>query len=546
MTAFTGHLTISRRLALIVTCAIIVLITIVTLNAYDLRREMIAEKQLKTKHLVQAASGVLKYYYGLAENGTLSEAAAKTQALKIIGTLRYGDNDYFWVNDMEPRMVMHPIEPSLDGKLLRDFKDPAGTLLFVDMVKVVRNKGAGFVDYLWPQPGKSEPVPKISYVQGFKPWGWMVGSGIYVGDVNAVFHQKLTRILLFGLLVASVLALISVFMARGIVRPLNTAITAMHDVSSGDGDLTRRLHVSSGNEVGILVREFNTFIENLQGLLMKVSDALNDLAGSANEVSAVMTDTGAGVERQREETEQVATAVTEMSSTAQSVAEAAAKAATAAHDASHLAGESHDVVQKNRDIIAALNQSMDDVASTIERVEMDSRNIGAILDTIRGIANQTNLLALNAAIEAARAGEQGRGFAVVADEVRTLATRTEEATEEIETMISTLQDGSRQAVAAIQKGYEHAQASVDSTERTGRSLDAIVTAIDTINDMNTHIASAAEEQTTVVEDVNRNVVNINSIARDTAEGARKAERSITAMGDQLTVLLDLVKRFKLR
>ncbi len=546
MTALLSRLSISRRLSFIVVSAVIMLAAIITLQAYQLRGEMLQEKKLKTEQLVQTATGVVQYYYGLADRGVMSTADAKAQALKVIGSLRYGDNEYFWVNDLEPRMIMHPIKPGLDGKLLGDLKDAAGTLLFVNMADVVRQNGSGFVHYLWPKPGHKAPVPKVSFVQGFKPWGWIVGSGIYIDDVNTVFHQALLRTLSIGALVAAALIAFSVLLARSIAGPLGKTVTAMREVASGEGDLTKRLQVEGNDEVSVLAREFNVFVEKLHALLLRVAETIDGLSAAAGEVSAVMTATGSSVQRQHSETDQVATAVTEMSSTAQSVAEAASNAANAAHDAHDLAGDSRKVVTQNRDIIARLNQSMEQATDTIQRVETDSRNIGAILDTIRGIAGQTNLLALNAAIEAARAGEQGRGFAVVADEVRTLARRSEEATGEIEGMINTLQEGAHQAVEAMRKGHEQAVASVDSTEQTGRSLEAIGTAINTINDMNTHIASAAEEQAAVVEDINRNVVNISAIGNETADGARQAEHAIAGMGDQLNALLDLVQHFKLR
>ncbi len=546
MHSLLSRLTISWRLSLIVTASVAVLFGLIVLNAYTLRDQLLAEKELKTRQLVQAATGVLDHFQQLAAAGSLSEAQAKAQALKTIGALRYGDNEYFWVNDLEPRMVMHPFKPELDGKSLRDFKDPAGKPLFVDMADMVRRDGAGFVGYLWPKPGQQAPVPKLSYVQGFKPWGWMVGPGIYIDDVDTAFHQTLWRMLAVGALVAVGLVFISELLARSIVVPLRRTVAAMRDVASGEGDLTKRLAVAGRDEISSLAGAFNAFVDKLQGLLLRVADATDGLNSCAGEVVEVMTDTGGAVGRQHLETDQVATAVTEMSSTAQSVAEAAAKAASAAHDADHLAEESHHVVEQNRDIITRLNAAVEQATHTIERVETDSRNIGAILDTIRGIAGQTNLLALNAAIEAARAGEQGRGFAVVADEVRTLARRTEEATEEIEGMIATLQEGSHQAVEAMQKGHDQAQASVDSTERTGHSLDSIVTAIGTINDMNTHIASAAEEQASVVEDINRNVVNISTIGQQTAQGADKVEHSMASMREQLATLVDLLAQFKLR
>lgn len=545
MIELLARLPISRRLALIVVAALVIIVSVMVLDSLHLRDALMQEKQVKTRHVVETAHGLLEHFHGMAAKGMVSEAEAKQRAKQAIAELRYDKEEYFWINDMAPTMIMHPIKPALDGKPLGDLKDPTGKRLFSEMVTTVERSGAGFVDYMWPKPGLEKPVPKISYVKGFKPWDWIIGSGVYVDDIDAAFQQELmksgvTLIVLIGVLIG-----ISVLLARSITVPLNKAVAAMHDVAKGQGDLTKRLREVGGDEISILSCEFNAFVEMLREMLLKVAHSTEALAQSAAEVSHITTETGRAVVRQQSETDQVATAATEMSSTAQSVAESASIAASSANDAANQASESRKVVAQNRTAISNLSTAVEEAAQLIRRVESDSDNIGSILDTIRGIADQTNLLALNAAIEAARAGEQGRGFAVVADEVRTLAKRTSDATGEIEQMIVTLQEGARSAASAMETGKEQATSSVESAQETQDSLESIINAITNINDMNAHIASAAEEQAAVVEDINRNIVNISGIANENAEGARQAEDAMSNMGEQVNVLRELLSGFKL-
>jgi methyl-accepting chemotaxis protein len=271
---------------------------------------------------------------------------------------------------------------------------------------------------------------------------------------------------------------------------------------------------------------------------------VTQLASAAEETSAVTTQTNAGISQQLSETSQVATAMNEMSATVQDVARNAVEAATAAKDADVTFDEGKKVVDRVISAIGELAGEVESAANVIQQLEEESRNIGSVLDVIKSIAEQTNLLALNAAIEAARAGEQGRGFAVVADEVRTLAGRTQESTQEIEEMISRLQSGTDNAVKVMESGKEITQVGVDQAAAAGEALQTINAAVEQISGMNTQIASAAEEQSAVAEEINRSIVSINEVAEQSSIGAQQTAAASDDLAKLAEQLKALVERFK--
>jgi methyl-accepting chemotaxis protein len=300
-------------------------------------------------------------------------------------------------------------------------------------------------------------------------------------------------------------------------RPLNAVIATVNGIAQGD--LTTRIDGrESQDETGQLLAATRTMSDGLHALISEVTNSTSQLSTAAEEMSVVSEQNRRGAQQQQSEIDQIATAMNEMAATVQDVARNAAAAADAASKANDEAQNGRRVVTDTVEAIDAVAREVESAAGVIHKLDADSVSIGAVLDVIKGIAEQTNLLALNAAIEAARAGEQGRGFAVVADEVRTLATRTQESTQEIQKMIERLQAGAKNAVQVMEQGRGKAKASVEQAARAGQSLGTIAQAVGTINGMNTQIASAAEEQGAVAEEINRNVVNISRIASETASG----------------------------
>ncbi len=354
--------------------------------------------------------------------------------------------------------------------------------------------------------------------------------------------------LMFGLVIA-VVVLISLLIATPLIISmitgnLNQVIGSLKEMATGGGDLTQRLESRSNDELGELAQWFNRFIEQLQSVVAELKEASMQLSLSASEVCVITAESNQQVARQESETELVATAINEMATTVQEVANHASNAANATQEADQEAKQGQQIVTHTVDAIDALSSGINNAAEVIHKLESDSQEIGTVLDVIRGIAEQTNLLALNAAIEAARAGDQGRGFAVVADEVRTLASRTQESTQEIDQMIERLQGGSRDAVKVMNASREQAQDLVGQAARAGESLQTITQAVDNITDMNLQIASATEEQSNVALGIDASIMTIRDISVETARSAGQANNSsekVVALADKVQ---GLVNQFK--
>jgi len=354
-------------------------------------------------------------------------------------------------------------------------------------------------------------------------------------------RSDLGTMLVIGVLIAFVGLLAIWLISRRITRPLRDMVVMLDNIGQGEGDLTQRLNIDSRNELGQIAAGFNAFLARLQGMIGEVVASVQKVSDASEHTADIAIRTDKGVQTQLAEIELVATAVHEMTATAQDVARSATQAAEAANNADRAANQGRHIVRDTGSTITELADEIGKAVEVVQTLARDSENIDAILVTIRSIAEQTNLLALNAAIEAARAGEQGRGFAVVADEVRNLAQKTQQATGEIQQMIQQLQSGTRSVVQVMEQSQSRTLRSVEQADAAAEALQAITQAVSLINDMNNQIASAAEEQSAVAEDINRNVTNIGQVAQQVAAGADEASQAsagLTRLAEQQRRLIN--------
>jgi methyl-accepting chemotaxis protein len=531
---------ISRRLWLILIVSVLMLFILAAAMLKQVNTDLYAAKAEKTMHVVQSTSGVLDYYHGLETAGTLTREQAQKQALDTIRGLRYNQTDYFWINDLRPVMIMHPVSVKLNGQDLSAIKDPDGFAVFNEMVALAKAKGAGMVQYRWPKPGAADPVPKISYVQLFAPWGWIVGSGVYVDDVQAEFKQQMLNAALFSLAIIAVMALLVILIARSIVQPLRESVQAMADIASGESDLTRTLQTHGNDEVTQLARHFNAFTAKLRGVITQLQVSATGLEHASSELGSSADQAQARSQQQSQQMELVATAVNEVTYGVQDVAKNAEHAAQEMRDAESQAHQGQANIDSSLRQIDHLSGTIGQAVEVIRTLAAESTQIGGVLEVISSIAEQTNLLALNAAIEAARAGEQGRGFAVVADEVRLLAQRTQKSTAEIQGMIERLQKHSDAAVKVIADSSHSSQLTIEQANQAGQSLTSISQALRNLNSLNASIASATLQQSHVVEDINQNVTQAAQLSQSTALAAvhsSEASLHLRGLSEQLNGLL---------
>ena len=507
-------MTLKARLLSLVAVVVVGLLVMTAMFLIQGRQQMMHDKEYKTRNVVEVAYGVLEASHALEKSGALSRADAQAQARNLLRGMRYDKDEYFWINDMQPAMVMHPIRPELDGKDLTGNKDPDGKALFVEMVKVVRASGAGFVDYQWNKPGNDKPVPKISYVKGFEPWGWIVGSGIYVDDVDAEFRKQALRGAIIFAVILGILLFMAVVIGRSILRQLGgePAYAAEITKEIAAGDLTKQ--VDSNGDAGSLLTAFKGMQERLAAIFRDIHAAAGTLSKTAEEVALAAKESSQASQSQAEATSSMAASIEQMTVSINEVSELSRFTEETSARVAELS-------ETGRQQVVAAEQQMGRVAETVNNASVKvqalvrrSEEIGSIANVIKEIADQTNLLALNAAIEAARAGEQGRGFAVVADEVRKLAERTANATTEISTVIGAVQSETQYAVGEMGEAIPLVEEGARLSKSASSTLETIRHESNESLNRVREVASATREQAVVANDIARNVESIAQMAEE--------------------------------
>ncbi len=528
-------------------------ITVVQLNQLAQEQEektregMIQSRQAELKHYVDIGYNAIKAIY---EKSAPSDMEARAEAVALLKELNYGDEGYFWGYDTKTFRLFQGNTGDRIGESFYDFRDAEGKYPIRELVRAGVD-GSHYVRYSFLVGADKVIVPKVGYSMHLPKWDMVFGTALNLDGVErdvqaarAEFQNRIDGLII--LMIGSAIALLVLMgllagmMGNAILRPMLLIKRNLDDMAAGDGDLTQRLSVTSRDELGELAGSFNRFVEKIHTLVQQVAGTTSQLTGLVGAVASQAQRSELAMGDQRQETEQVATAINEMSAAAHEVATSAQRAAEAAQQTDQQGLAAKQVVDRSIEQIHELVGELRDSRTSLEGLQQDVHGIVGVLEVIRSIAEQTNLLALNAAIEAARAGEAGRGFAVVADEVRALASRTQQSTSEIQNMIDRLQSATSQTVAAMLRAGEKGEATREQANQAGESLDSIAALIGTINSMNAQIASAAEEQTAVAEEINRSVHHIadavDGVANDAVDGAQTA-RELNGLGGHLQGLV---------
>jgi methyl-accepting chemotaxis protein len=454
---------------------------------------IVKEKQAATRHIVELAWGVVADYDQQAKAGQITLEEAKKQASARLNRMRYDGKEYVWINDLQPRMVMHPYKPELNGTDLGAAKDSAGKPMFREMVAVCKGQGCGFVNYVWPKPGSDAPAPKISFVKLYEPWGWIVGSGIYLDDVSRQVAAVRWALLIGDLAFAGFFLFLTVISTRVLIsRPLRQAMEVAQGMAQGRFDMVIDSHCN--DEAGQLLQSMDIIRQKITPTLRSIHHSSKQMGQSSLQIAEISTEIAQSSNAQQDRARDVSAATGELRMTSESVRELAESVREGFAEIERVAEDGLRAVTEN---IGRMHETVEEVSRAAEETyELQSigEKIHQIIDGITDIADQTNLLALNAAIEAARAGDQGRGFAVVADEVRNLASRTARETEQITRIISEFAGHVDKIMKTMKQVVARVNGGANESQEAGSVIERMVGSVRESSSVNLRISEASQSQ----------------------------------------------------
>ncbi|MDD9175344.1 methyl-accepting chemotaxis protein [Aliivibrio finisterrensis] len=510
------------------------------------RSQMMQMKRVELKSYLDIVSSELKHF--------AEQDKTKEEVLESLKPVQFADTGYLFGFTSNGVRILQGNTNDI-GNNMWNMKDKRGNYFIQDIITAAK-KSSGYSTYYYPKLNETVALPKLAYSVYFSKWDLIVGTGFYTDDVDAVINnmkalsdkqlsESMQTIVLFTLVIIAVVTVLGSLINKSIMAPIQQFDASIKSFASGDADLTARMPHFTVSEFNQLSTNFNLFVKSLHEIITNVSHVSRDVVAETTNMSERSAQVNAVVINQRSETEQIATAMTELTTSSHEISSNAEQAANSAQDADNNAQVAMQTVNEASESVKTLAAELDEASNVISKLEGDVQNIASTLSVIQDIAEQTNLLALNAAIEAARAGEQGRGFAVVADEVRKLASRTQESTAQIHQRIEALKSGSDSAVQVMESSKNFSTLTVNKAVAASESLGHILVSVNTIMEMNSLIATATQEQSIVGQEISERIVSVSDQSSESAELASQNRAGGILLNQKANELSELVARFTL-
>lgn len=537
-----ARMRLSTRMQFLVGLTLLGLVTLSAVAIHHIRQAMIEERQQEIEHLVQVGIGILQYHHELVASGAASEPEAKKLAANALRGLRFGHDDYFFGFDTTGTYVVHGGNAKMEGQNKIDLKDVNGRPIIRDLI-AAGQAGGGYVDYWFPRAGQQTAEPKLGYAKLFAPWNWVIGTGVYMDDIDREYRQHALMFAGISLGLLVILGLAGYLIGKSVITQLGgepAAVTLLMQ-RVADGDLT----ISAPDaQAGSLMHSLDAMAKSLRQIVGEINTDANTLVANAESIASASEQVAQAAEQQADATSAMAAAIEQLTVSSSHISDSARETSADSRAAVELSSQGEQRVGQARSAIQQVSQTVSAAADRIRALEGRAEQISSIANVIKDIAGQTNLLALNAAIEAARAGEQGRGFAVVADEVRKLAERTSSATTEIEQMIGAIQSDTSGAVEAMSAALPEVDQGVMLAESANESLRAIEDGARRTLARVGEVADATHEQSSASTSIAQRVEQIAHMVEETTATIRGTARAAHELERISISLKTLISRFR--